>query len=217
LIPPFRTCLITASERYGTERTLEVVAAAASAGVEAVQVRERHLSARDLNALVERVIEAARPTGMKVMVNGRLDVALTVGADGVHLGGDALHPEAARELADRIGVDRFIVGASAHDLAEVARASAGGVDYVLFGPIYASPPKADEARALGHRPLSEVCAEGWVPVLALGGITAANTPQVMGSGAHGTAVIRALFDVDDPEVAAREWVSAHDFPATRTT
>ena len=178
--------------------------------MEAVQVREKHLPARQLLSFTHRIMEAASASGARVVVNGRLDVALASGADGVHLGGDALHMEAARELADRRGRDGFLIGASTHSLAEVARASAGGVDYVLFGPVFASPGKADERTALGLDPLREVCAQGWVTVLALGGITPANTPSVLEAGAHGTAAIRTVFEAEDPETATRAWVSAHE-------
>jgi len=154
-------------------------------------------------------MEAASASGARVVVNGRLDVALASGAHGVHLGGEALHAEAARELASRRRRGRFLIGASTHSLAEVARASAGRVDYVLFGPVFASPGKADERTALGLVPLREVCEQGWVPVLALGGITPANTPIVLEAGACGTAAIRAIFEADDPETVSRAWVSAH--------
>jgi thiamine-phosphate pyrophosphorylase len=144
-----------------------------------------------------------------VLVNGRLDVALAVGADGVHLGGDAVHPEAAREMATRQGKNDFLIGVSTHTRAEVARASAGSADFVVFGPIFPTPGKATADTALGLQPLRKVGSDGWTPVLGLGGITAANTPDVLKAGASGTSCIRAVFEAEDPSTAARQWVKAH--------
>jgi thiamine-phosphate pyrophosphorylase len=209
LSAPFRTCLITASERFGVDRTVEIAATATAAGVGAIQIREKHLSARQLLSFTRRIMEATSGSGARILVNGRLDVALAAEADGVHLGGDALHPEAARELVSSQGREGFLIGASTHSMAEVARASAGGVDYVVFGPVFASPGKADERTALGLEVLQEVCARHWVPVLALGGITPQNALPVLEAGADGTAAIRAIFEAEDPETAARAWVNAH--------
>lgn len=186
-----------------------VAALAAAAGVEAFQVREKDLKARELLELTRAVMGAVRPHGARVLVNGRLDVALAAEADGVHLGGDALHPEAAREMANRMGRRDFLVGVSAHRRAEVARASAGTADFVVFGPIFPSPGKATVGSALGIEALRTICGDGWIPILAIGGMTAANTPGVLAAGASGTACIRAVFEADDPEAAARKWVEAH--------
>ncbi len=185
-----------------------MVRAAVGAGVEGVQVREKGWDARPLLDFTRQVMEIAAPEGAKVVVNGRLDVALAAGAHGVHLGGGALHPEAARELADRLDRGDFLVGVSTHSRAEVARASAGTADYVLFGPVFATPSKAAYGDPQGLEELGRICEDGWLPVLAVGGITPENTPEVLGAGAAGTACIRALFDAGDPAEAARRWVEA---------
>ncbi|MFO7767497.1 MAG: thiamine phosphate synthase [bacterium] len=199
---------MTDAERYGVEESLEVIRAAAEAGVEGVQVREKGWDARPLVGFTRRVLETARPWDMRVVINGRLDVALATGAHGVHLGGGALHPEAARELADRLGRADFLVGVSTHSRADVARASAGIADYVLFGPVFATPSKAPYGPPQGLAELEAVCADGWVPVLAVGGVDPANTADVLRAGAAGSACIRALFEAEDPREAARRWVSA---------
>jgi thiamine-phosphate pyrophosphorylase len=186
-----------------------VVSFAAAAGVEAIQVREKHLEARELVDLTNAVIEIARPAGVRVLVNRRLDVALAADADGVHLGRDGLHPEAAREMANRMGRSDFLVGVSSHNRAEVARASAGMADFVVFGSVFPSPGKADEDTALGLDLLREACRDQWIPILALGGITPANVPEVLAAGADGSSCVRAVFEAEEPEAAAREWVEAH--------
>ncbi len=177
--------------------------------MEAVQIREKQLTARELLDFTQMVIDAVRPHGTRVLVNGRPDVALAIGADGVHLGEDAVQPEAAREMAIRKGEDDFLIGVSTHNRAEVARASAGRADFVVFGPIFPTPEKATADTALGLEPLRVVCSDRWIPILALGGITAANTTDVLEAGAAGTSCIRAVFDAEDPSAAARQWVNAH--------
>ena len=186
-----------------------MVSLAVAAGVEAIQVREKHLEANELLNLTHAIIEIARPAGVRVLVNRRLDVALAANADGVHLGRDGLHPEAARELANRMERSDFLVGVSSHNRAEVARASAGTADFVVFGSVYPSPGKADEDTTLGLDLLREACRDQWIPILALGGITPANVPEVLAAGADGSSCIRAVFEAEDPEATAREWVAAH--------
>lgn len=189
--------------------------AAAGVGVDAVQVREKGWEARPLLDFTRQVLEAVSSSDMRVLVNGRADIALAAGAHGVHLGGEALHPEAARELADGLGRIDFLVGVSTHSRAEIARASAGTADYVLFGPVFATPSKASYGAPQGVEELERVCADGWLPVLAVGGITPENTPEVLRAGAAGTACIRALFEAEDPAGTAGRWVEASSPVGTR--
>jgi thiamine-phosphate pyrophosphorylase len=203
-----RTILITDVQRYGRERTLEVIHQAFVAGVEAVQVHEKEWMARELLGFVVEILSLAEEFGARVIVNDRLDIALSSGAHGVHLDDDALHPEAARELVRRLERDDFLIGVLVHNRADVARASAGMADYALFGPLYSSPDEDEFGPPLGINAFGVVCADKWVPVLAVGGITPENAGEVLAAGAAGVACKRAIFEADDPGDAARRLVEA---------
>ena len=181
-------CMITDRRRFGDEggdAVIRRVSAAAGAGVDLVQVRERDLEARDLSRFVARCLDAVRGTRTRVLVNDRLDVALATGAHGVHLRGDSMPASRARSLTP-IG---FLIGRSVHTLAEaVAACSAGGLDYLLFGPVFATASKPGQAPA-GVQALADVASAVTVPVLGVGGISAETQPLMAGSGGAGYAAI----------------------------
>jgi thiamine-phosphate pyrophosphorylase len=136
-------CLVTDRRRLSTaaddvDRLVDLVAAAARAGIDLVQVRERDLDARRLVELVRRCVAAAEGTGMKVLVNDRVDVAMAAGADGVHLRGDSIAAAAVRSLVG----DGASVGRSVHGAEEAAAVSrAGGLDHLIFGTVYPTASK----------------------------------------------------------------------------
>lgn len=169
----------------------------AEAGVDAVQLREKDLDDRALFALA-RTARSLLPSPVRLLVNGRLDVALAAGADGVHLPAAGLPVAAVRRLADRGGGARqrpLWVGLSTHDPAEVAAARRDGADYVTFGPVYPTPSKAGYGEPPGIPGLERAveAAEG-LPVLALGGVTAQRVAEVAAAGAAGAAAIRGFQD-----------------------
>jgi thiamine-phosphate pyrophosphorylase len=169
------------------------VAAAAAAGVDLVQVRERDMEARDLSRLVERCVDAVKGTRTRILVNDRLDVALTTGAHGVHLRSDSMPASRARPLAP-IG---FLIGRSVHSAAEaVAACAGGGLDYLLFGAVFATASKPGQAPA-GVNALADVAAAVSLPVLAVGGVTRATAPQLAGTGCAGFAAIGWFMDEGD--------------------
>lgn len=176
-------------------------AALASAGVSAVQLREKDLPDRACYELL-RLLRRALPAG-RLFANGRADLALAAGADGVHLPADGV-PTAA--LRARFG-SRLILGRSTHTVEEVAREAASGADYVTFGPVFASPGKGEP---VGLAALAAAAGQG-VPVLALGGVGVSELPRVAAAGAAGAAGIRLFLDLARlPEVvaAARESFAA---------
>ncbi len=179
---------------------------ALNSGVDAVQIQGTHVSSHDLAGLTSEILSLANSSRARVIVRGRLDVALAMRAHGVVLGERDLHPEAARELALRLDRKDFLVGTTAHDQADVARASAGTADYVLYGPVFDSPDEERYGAPVGVDALAGICAEGWVPVIATGGISPENTGTAIEMGAAGTACSRAVFESDDPERIAKEWV-----------
>ena len=171
--------------------------ALASAGVPALQVRERDLPDRAVYELL-RALRRALPA-TRLLANGRADLAIAAGADGVHLPADGI-PTAA--LRRRFG-EELLIGRSTHTVAEVAREAQSGADYFTFGPVFASPGKGEP---VGLDALA-VAAEQGIPVLALGGVGIAELPRVAAAGAAGAAGIRLFQDLARlPEVvaAARE-------------
>jgi thiamine-phosphate pyrophosphorylase len=167
------------------EALIDRVAAAARAGVHLIQVREPDLDGRALCDLVRACLRVAAGTLARIIVNDRLDVALAAGADGVHLREESFPASAARAIAP----PGFLVGRSLHRLEDVGRRSvASGLDYVLFGPIFATTSKP-ETTPIGPAALASAVRSTPLPVLALGGVTPANAAEVAATGAAGVAGI----------------------------
>ena len=178
-------------------RTLPaVVADALRGGVKAVQLREKDLSACQLFELAAELRTITREYGAKLLINGRIDVALAVGADGVHLGRTTLPVAVARRI---LGRDR-IIGYSAHGLDEALQAECDGADFVTFGPVYATPSKAAYGVPLGLACLAEAARRLSIPVFALGGVKMSSVHEVLSSGAHGIALISAIIAAQNPAV-----------------
>jgi thiamine-phosphate diphosphorylase len=169
------------------EALVERAAAAARAGVDVVQVREKTLSDRALLAVVSAVRAALRPLPTRLLVNGRPDIALAAGADGVQV------PEDGLPVADvKRAFPSLTVGASCHSVDAVRRAAGEGADFVLLGPVFATPGK--EERALGLDVLAAAAAAVVVPVHAIGGVTPARVAALRGAGARGGAAIRPFLE-----------------------
>jgi len=179
--------MITApvSSSPAEEDLLRRIASAAKAGAHLIQVRQLRLDALPAMRLVERALRAVEGTAARILVNDRVDVAVAAGAHGVHLRSDSMAAIRVRETAP----SAFVIGRSVHS-AEEARASerAGGLDYLLFGTVFASHSKPGVSPA-GVERLAEACAAVALPVLAIGGITAATCASAAGAGAAGFAAI----------------------------
>jgi len=191
---------------------LQDVAAAVAGGVDWVQVRERGLDGAELLAFAEAAAGAARDaaarTGhaLQVIVNRRSDVALAIGAEGVHLGFDAVGTEVARQL---LGPDALL-GVSCHAPEEVH--AAAGASYAHLAPIFPPLSKAASRPALGLGALR--AAAGTRPVLAQGGVEASNAGACLEAGAAGIAVTGAVLMADDPGAAAAALRAALDAAAS---
>lgn len=192
---------ITDDLRDGRDGLVARAAAAVRGGATMIQLRLKDADART-QVEVARALLTALPPTVPLIVNDRADVALAAGATGVHVGTDDLPVAAVR----RIVPPGFIIGASVGSDAEVA--GARGADYVGIGPVYATASKADAGAAIGVEEFARLAALCALPAVAIGGIDATNAAPVMAAGAHGVAVIRAIFGASDPEAAARALRSA---------
>jgi len=178
-------------ERARREHLLEKITDAARYGVDYVQLRERDLSGRDLETLARGAMERIRASSGKtgLLINSRTDVALAVGADGVHLRSQDVSPEDVRRIwRTANGVAKPIVAVSCHTETEVAAAEKAGADFVVFGPVFGKKD-AREMRAVGLELLRRVC-RSTIPVFALGGVTVENAASCADAGAKGVAGIR---------------------------
>ena len=194
-----RLVAITDNVRDGQAGLIERAAAAARGGATCIQLRLKDVSARDLAGLAAELI---RSVGIPVIINDRADVALAVGAAGVHLGADDIPVSAVRSFAPA----GFIVGASVGSDDEIRNAK--GADYVGIGPVYPTGSKKDAGKAIGVDGFSRLAVATGLPAVAIGGITPANARAAIEAGAAGVASIASVFGATDPLSAAREMAFA---------
>ena len=189
-------------EPEAAARLLETIENAGRARVDAVQLREKDLSARTMLELARAAVDRAGQA--KVLVNDRLDVALAAGAAGVHLGGESVNVADVVEFraAGRAPAG-FLIGRSCHSLEEAMRAERDGADYIFFGPVFATPSKARFGPPQGAGALTAVCRGVRIPVVAIGGITLENARSCIAAGAAGVAAIRLFQEAEDVAAIVR--------------
>jgi thiamine-phosphate pyrophosphorylase len=207
------------------EVLLEKIEAAAAAGVDWIQLREKDLSGKECAALVREVLRRVgqtvyidnRSRGIsappipvtRILINDRLDVAMAERAGGVHLGENSLPVKEVKRMIDAVmprsnAKNGFLAGVSCHSLEAAQSAVAAGADYLFFGPVFATPSKAAFGAPQGLDLLAKVCRAVTIPVLAIGGITLENAAACFAAGATGIAAIRLFHDAADlRQLAAR--------------
>ena len=187
---------IVLQERFSHTNLTEM---AVSGGADTIQFRQKTGSTREMIETAKWMKRICAGAGATFIVNDRIDVAIAAEADGVHLGQDDFPVPLARKL---LGKDK-IIGGSACTLEEAQKCLNEGVDYIGFGPVFPTTSKEDAGPVSGIEVLKNITRMSPVPVIAIGGITTDNTPEVMRAGAYGIAVISAVCCMEDPEGATR--------------
>lgn len=185
--------LITDRTLCRTRSVLDLIEEAARAGVDLIQIREKDLPTRRLCALVEEAAARIAGTPACLLVNDRVDVALTCGAHGVHLTTQSLPAAIVREI---VGPE-ILIGVSTHSLEEAHAAEAGGADFLVLGPVFETPSKRPYGSPLGLATFARIAARMRIPVLAIGGITPENAPTVLAHHAAGVAAIRMFVEAEE--------------------
>jgi thiamine-phosphate diphosphorylase len=184
-VTPPLICLVT-GDRGSEQHTLELIAAGVRAGADLIQIRERRFEDRALAALTRRAVNLVRDSASRIIVNERADIALSVGASGVHLRGNSFAARRVRALTP----PGFLIGRSVHTLAEAKAVEAsGGCDYLLFGTVFPSSSKPSTLAIAGVDALRAVCGAVRLPVLAIGGISVETARSAAEAGASGIAGI----------------------------
>ena len=200
----FRLYLVTDRRATAGRPLAAVLDLCLGAGLRTIQLREKDLGVGELFHLAGDLRALTSRHGARLLVNDRADVALAVGADGVHLPGAGLPAAAARAL---LGPDR-VVAVSTHSIDEVEAAASAGADFVVFGPVYETPSKGAYGAPRGLAALAGACQRSRIPVLGIGGVTADRVRELADAGAAGVAVIRALLAAPDPAAATKTLLAA---------
>jgi thiamine-phosphate pyrophosphorylase len=206
----FNLYLITDRNQTGNLQLPDVVEAALKGGVRCVQLREKDLSSRELYELAYNLRSLTRKYAARLIINDRVDIALAVDADGVHLGVNSIPIHRVRRL---LGNSRLI-GLSCHNQVNAIMAQENGADFITFGPVYYTPSKANYGKPVGIDNLEAVSHLLNIPILALGGIKKDNIQEVIAAGATGIALVSAIIAADDPREEAAEMLAL--LPPLRT-
>ena len=195
-----RLHVLTDTELQSRFSHVELANLVIKGGADTIQFRQKIGSTREMIETAQELKRICEEAGGTFIVNDRVDVAIASEADGVHLGQDDFPIPLARKL---LGESR-IIGGSAATLEEAQKCLAEGVDYIGFGPVYPTTSKDDAGPVTGITLLEEVMNTISIPIIAIGGVTVENTPEVIQAGAQGIAVISAVCCQENPEQATRE-------------
>ena len=173
--------------------------AALSGGVRLIQLREKNLSVPRLLELAGKIRKMTAEADALLIINDRIDIALSVGADGVHLGQDDLPVDAARRIAPDL-----IIGASSHTEEEACKAEAEGASYVNIGPVFSTKTKEWNNGFLGLDGVKSIAPHISIPFTVMGGIKSHHVPELRSAGAKTIALVTAITAAPDPEKASKE-------------
>jgi thiamine-phosphate pyrophosphorylase len=194
--------LVTDRDLARGRPTLEIVEAAVRGGVSCIQLREKKCGTREFIEEALAIQPLLARHGIPLIINDRVDVALAVKADGVHLGQKDMSCRMARQIAPH----SMLIGISVESLEDAITAQKDGADYLGVSPIYTTPTKTDTAQPLGLDGLRSIRSAVDLPLVGIGGLNAGNAAEVIDNGADGVAVVSAIVAADDPEAATRKLV-----------
>jgi len=189
--------LVTSQALSRGRSTAEIVRAALAGGVRLIQLREKEMPIPEFVRLAEEIRAMTRKADALLIINDRLDVALAVQADGVHLGQDDLPIACARKISKNL-----IIGASTHSLAEALSAQEAGASYVNIGPLFPTNTKNWNGKFLGVKEMKKIAAAIKIPFTVMGGIKADHIPELVKAGAKTIAVVTAITAAPNPKTAA---------------
>ena len=190
--------LVTSQSLSAGRTTPEIVKAALKAGVKLIQLREKEMPLREYVKLARAVRGLTAEADALLIINDRVDVALAVGADGVHLGQEDFPIPEARRLAPGL-----VIGASTHSIGEARQAQEEGASYINIGPVYPTNTKVWEGEFLGLEGVQAIAAVAGIPFTVMGGIKPSHIPALVKAGARTIALVTAVTAAPDPEAAAR--------------
>jgi thiamine-phosphate pyrophosphorylase len=221
----FKLYLITDRKLFADSGEMfTAVQEALKAGVKALQLREKDLPTRELLDMAYKMREITARHNIKLFINDRVDIAMCVNADGVHLGQSSMPVYAVREAigasrstpacagatADRHHASRFLIGVSTHNLDEALTAEREGADFITFGPIYPTPSKLAYGKPVGIEALKIVSENVAIPVFGIGGIKPDNAVEVINAGAYGVALISGILSEADVASAVKKYLKILD-------
>jgi thiamine-phosphate pyrophosphorylase len=199
-----RVYVITANVPHLGRTHLDVARAALAGGARIIQFRDKEMSDEEFAAVARQIQQLTREHNAPLVINDRVEIALAIGADGIHVGQHDLPFAEVKRLA-RLGM---IIGVSATNYSEATALANSGADYLGVGPIFPTPSKGDATPPIGLDELSRICRGVTLPIVAIGGISESNLPAIIKAGAAGAAVISAISSASDMTAATKSLLSA---------
>lgn len=191
--------LVTDHRNKSEEEFLNIIEEAIKGGTTIVQLREKTASTKDFYELALKVKEITLKYDVPLLINDRIDIAIAVDSEGVHIGQDDMPADIARKI---IGKDK-ILGVSASTVAEAKKAEADGADYIGSGAVFPTATK-DDADSVSILQLKEIVHSVDIPVVAIGGITLENANKLKNTGIAGFSVVSAIMNAENPKEASKE-------------
>lgn len=191
--------LVTSAAMSAGRTTMEIIRAALAGGIRLFQLREKDVPPVELTRLAREARKLTADAGALLIINDSVDIAMTVGADGVHLGQDDFPVRDARRLSPDL-----IIGASTHSVEEAIKAQNDGASYINIGPLFPTNTKKWDAEFLGIDGLKRIAAVTRIPFTVMGGIKKKHIPELKSAGAHTIAVVTEITAAEKPEQAARD-------------
>lgn len=192
--------LVTVRDLSKGRSLQEIIKSAVEGGVTIVQLREKKCTSREFLKLAQEIKDFCTPLGIPLIINDRVDIALAVKADGLHIGQSDMPYEIVREL---MGPDA-IIGLSVESVQDAIDAEKLDVDYLGLSPIYSTPTKTDIHHELGLEGIRKIRKISRHPLVAIGGINKENTAEIIAAGSDGIAVVSAICSAEDPKLASQE-------------